>query len=504
MGTEKFFVFKEDGTLARLKGRIVRFLDNDPPVNDDKANIRSSISVPASAEGLTPTNNLSDVSSAETSRDNLSLLSVDQIIESCAVKLNAPFLNYDGVNDYTEISDADVLTPSDVSGENDIPWTIEVNLTIEDGSADAAILSKFTTGGKEWALYNTSAGLRFLVSDGINNALRTTDTNLAAYSGKPIHICVTYGGSGPGRLTSFASAADAIKIYINGKEVSSTAVNNASYAGVSNTTQPVWIGRYSTNYGNIGLYNLKIHNREMSAGEVNLNSRGYTQLLSEVGGAEGGFYTSDFSVSVDSWTAPNGVIASVDSIGGKDDNLQMTVGSISQTYPMQKSPSLVTGNRYRIEFDYYLPSGNSNVNGFSLFDGASTSILADASAAQDTWTRATVEHVFTNTYLRVYPTEGGSTTISDAGGNDKFIIRNFTITDLGVVVDYRSENFDTSEGILRDASGNALNGTNNGATLTGARKHIAASTLNLTGLPTSSAGLSAGSVWNDSGTMKIV
>ena len=52
MATEKFFVFNEDGALKRLKGRIVRFLDNEDPSGSDKSAIRTSLEVSPDAEGL--------------------------------------------------------------------------------------------------------------------------------------------------------------------------------------------------------------------------------------------------------------------------------------------------------------------------------------------------------------------------------------------------------------------------------------------------------------------
>tara|TARA_Y100001938_G_scaffold150271_1_gene240419 strand:+ start:1939 stop:3021 length:1083 start_codon:yes stop_codon:yes gene_type:complete len=52
MATEKFFVHKEDGSLVRIKGRLVRFLDNEAPTGSDKSAIRTSLEVSPDAEGL--------------------------------------------------------------------------------------------------------------------------------------------------------------------------------------------------------------------------------------------------------------------------------------------------------------------------------------------------------------------------------------------------------------------------------------------------------------------
>ena len=52
MPSEKFFVHKEDGSLVRLKGRLVRFLDEEPPTGSEKSAIRTSLEVSPDAEGL--------------------------------------------------------------------------------------------------------------------------------------------------------------------------------------------------------------------------------------------------------------------------------------------------------------------------------------------------------------------------------------------------------------------------------------------------------------------
>jgi len=52
MPSERFFVHKEDGSLVRLKGRLVRFLDEEPPTGSDKSAIRTALEVSPDAEGL--------------------------------------------------------------------------------------------------------------------------------------------------------------------------------------------------------------------------------------------------------------------------------------------------------------------------------------------------------------------------------------------------------------------------------------------------------------------
>ena len=71
MGTETFTAFKSDGTAYKLKGRILRHLDNDPVTDADKQNIRDTLGITAVNGDLLAANNLSDVASKDTAKLNL-------------------------------------------------------------------------------------------------------------------------------------------------------------------------------------------------------------------------------------------------------------------------------------------------------------------------------------------------------------------------------------------------------------------------------------------------
>src|SRR6056300_1053925 len=122
MGTEKFIAFKEDGTAYSLKGRILRFLDNEPVSEDDKTNIRSTLSVPASGEGLTPANNLSDLSNVATARTNLGVNSKDEDAQANALKTTAPSMYFNGSSSVVTVADDDKLSFTD--SVNDLPFTV--------------------------------------------------------------------------------------------------------------------------------------------------------------------------------------------------------------------------------------------------------------------------------------------------------------------------------------------------------------------------------------------
>jgi len=78
MGTETFLAFKSDGTAYKLKGRILRHLDNDPVTDADKSNIRTTLGITSQGGlgDLLAVNNLDDVASTSTAMENLKIPSV--------------------------------------------------------------------------------------------------------------------------------------------------------------------------------------------------------------------------------------------------------------------------------------------------------------------------------------------------------------------------------------------------------------------------------------------
>lgn len=78
MGTETFTAFKSDGTAYKLKGRILRHLDNDPVTEADKSNIRSTLGITSQGGlgDLLAANNLDDVASTSTAMENLKIPSI--------------------------------------------------------------------------------------------------------------------------------------------------------------------------------------------------------------------------------------------------------------------------------------------------------------------------------------------------------------------------------------------------------------------------------------------
>ena len=225
------------------------------------------------------------------------------------------------------------------------------------------------------------------------------------------------------------------------------------------------------------------------------------------GEANGGTYTSDFSATTDSWTGVTRVSTAqvAGPIGGESNLLSITCDTSSGTHYVNRTATTTAGYYYRVSARVYVPSGQSNVDGFRIGDTLDNTIYIDQSAPTlDTWVYYEGTAVALSATVQIRLLDGGVQSFQDAAGDNLIYVRDLTVTRLGPVADYRSENFDTADGILFDASGNGLDATNNGATYLGGRKAATFQQLTLNNLPTSSAGLGTGRVWNNSGVLTVV
>jgi len=140
-------------------------------------------------------------------------------------------------------------------------------------------------------------------------------------------------------------------------------------------------------------------------------------------------YTSDFSAGVDGWTAAQGTAdGNIDSIGGENDNLRLTIDSTNGNHRIEKSLT-VTGKYYKVSFDYYIPSSNSHLNNITARwnNGA---FDKGYGSTQDAWTEFSFEGVADDGVVEIYAADDGSITVNDAGGDDVLYIRNIQITEI--------------------------------------------------------------------------
>lgn len=400
--------------------------------------------------------------------------SLDNINKGKLLRYNAFF--FDGINDYLSVPDDDKFSFTD--GTDDLPFSIDVWAKMTDAT-NFIFVSKYGTSDavREWLLYTDGTDkLNLFIRDTSGNTTtRTSSTAITAYEGQWVHITATFGGAGPNSASGFANAGDEINLYINGQIISmASAGNNASYTGMSNTSQDVWIGRQNVSYSNGFIKNVRIFNREVSATEVSnlynyntINGPSLVDFADQWAEANGGVYTSDFSAGVDSHSAAGGAVAgNIDSIGGENDTLRLTIDSSTGNHQILRSITSFTtvGKRYRFDADVYIPSTNTNVNGIEFnSDGSSGVNVINSTTTTDAWVRLSGELIGSYSEYRFRMKSSGSYVFT-GNGTDVIYVKNVKITQIGILADFDLSNYNSDDKIV-DKSSNAFVASPNGGVL---------------------------------------
>ena len=132
-------------------------------------------------------------------------------------------------------------------------------------------------------------------------------------------------------------------------------------------------------------------------------------------------YTSDFSAGDDGFGAFGGLRAgNIDSIGGENDTLRFTVDANDSQHYTVKAGLLTVNDYYRVQFRYYLPSANSDLDGIYLhFNQVTHSVT-------DTWTAVDYYVAARSTNLIFWAKQ--LTAWQDAGGDDVFYLKDVVVT----------------------------------------------------------------------------
>ena len=167
-------------------------------------------------------------------------------------------------NDYIDIPDAAELSFG--NGTSDEAFSISAWVNMTDAS-NFKILSKGvynTDNGEYLFTIESDDKIKFYLFDNSAPAYvgRVYDTALTNYEGQWIHLVGTYDGRGG------ATAEGGINIYLNGNVVDNANDKTGTYVAMENLTHAMWIGRYSTNYSEGSIADVKIIKRELGAQEV--------------------------------------------------------------------------------------------------------------------------------------------------------------------------------------------------------------------------------------------
>jgi len=459
-----YYIIQTGGTLW---GKT--WANGDRAISDGTAYSQDADATKQVAEGGT------GATTAAGARTNLGVNGIDQNAAALVQALRKPLCVFDGAASYFTIADSAKL--SFTSGQDDQRIALLWEGILTD-PADFAFVGKFGTAVslREWVLYtDANKRLVFAVRDTSGNSVDIlSDIDLTAFSGRPVSIGAVYDGAGPNFANAFASAANGMRLYLNNQLLTVTKTNNASYNGMSDTSQDMWIGRYSTVYGKGEFTRCVIVNDNLSAEQLLKLQNGSLDAEYAVGGSLGQLYTQTTSAGADGWTAYQGTAdGNVDSIGGRDNVLRLTLDTASGQHFLQRTiTGMQVGQKVRAHGWTYIPSTNSHLDTLRI-SRAGADVVVDITTL-DAWVYFVETFVMSSAGATMYveARDGGVASFQDSGGNDVLYVDGLTLTPVGVVFDVTSDNFDADIGKAYDTSVNGFVAVSNSVSLIGPKKPV--------------------------------
>ncbi len=202
------------------------------------------------------------------------------------------------------------------------------------------------------------------------------------------------------------------------------------------------------------------YNRALSADEVaDLYKNG--PKYEDKWGSQTAVYESDFSANEDGWTGTRTTVTgNIDGIDGEDDCLRITCNSDDNSHLANLTSTMQSYKKYRLKFKYYIPSTNSNVDGFYMLSSGGYAFTPNpgAHSTLDSWTSINIDVLnldpINNRGLRASLVDGSSLTFADAGADDVIYIKDVEITPIGATLALQPENIQTDK--WYDSSTNGL------------------------------------------------
>ena len=171
---------------------------------------------------------------------------------------NTKSILIDGVDDYVSCGDADNLSFGD--GSSDSPFSISAWIK-PDVTSRFRLIFKYGSSLKEYFMQIAGGGkLQVTLYDNNNSASIGRNGNTSIPTASWSHVVMTYNGSG---------AATRINVYFNGSLDNSTTTGSGSYTAMSNTSEPLEIGRFTSgSYADGHIDEVAIFNTELSATDI--------------------------------------------------------------------------------------------------------------------------------------------------------------------------------------------------------------------------------------------
>lgn len=356
---------------------------------------------------------------AAEARTNLSLFSQDESFSHLGSRLPRAGLAFDNVAS-TRLTGASgvALGLSDCS--------IFATVALSDYTPGASMLFFFShstfTNSLRWGLISTGQ-IRIIFNDGAGVAATydiTPSTPLV--DGRLYHLGLLLDRDGLATLMVNGVAAGTVNIAASsGIDIGN---GNATVAG-------------SAFQLNGQMFSLRVFNRLVSVAEALVMVETGLPPHSEQFGTLSK-YSSSFTATADGWTAvaTETLTGNTDGIGGVNDTLLIDSGAGTVCAGKKTINSLHHGQRVKISFDVYRPSGNATGVAVQLGDATNGAVgFTVRTPVANTWTTYSEEVILTAALATLRAqllTAGGSATIT---AGDKFYIKNVVAEYLGCIID---------------------------------------------------------------------
>jgi hypothetical protein len=158
------------------------------------------------------------------------------------------------------------------------------------------------------------------------------------------------------------------------------------------------------------------------------------------GGSAVSLYSSDFSAGLNGWSTGSGTLdfnqdGVTDGTTSKDNCLRFYANASNVAHGAILSlPAAVAGRRIRVSGEYYIPAGQTAVNGIE-FQTTGMSATPHLSAV-GVWSTFSVESISGGSPLNFYLKAGGTGYIfagANSATDDRVFVRNIVVTQLGAV-----------------------------------------------------------------------
>jgi hypothetical protein len=171
-------------------------------------------------------------------------------------------------------------------------------------------------------------------------------------------------------------------------------------------------------------------------------------------------YTSDFSAGVDGWTAIEvtqaGNIDGVsDGVTSKDDCLRLTKSGATGLSGTFRTGLFTIGGTGRIKISVYVPSGQTNINGFQVTETVTSNTIFDGDLINGQWVDVNLKRsAITSNGITVRARTGSSSTIPSGAAGELVYVHGVETVRTGLTSELLASNAQSDTGQIFDTSGN--------------------------------------------------